>query len=1438
MKERRLSNRYFPEFLRHFIYVMLISTMLLLFSNNAIATTVDPINDLKITKIDKYKYTSKHFVLTVKFTQPRATAKQNTEDWLALIYNSKRSKEGQQLLSKKFDGKVSFPAGVYQGADTVKFASNNIVPKVIQWKLSSLELAYELAKEDGFVNPDEPGGKYHKKKIPAQVYKTGGGAAVSSVIWLGSGLDSTSLMLHEYQHMVQINSVYKHIPWPLTESGAQHVAMKADIASSVIDFLIKDDISVLYRDKFWDDSDPRGRMGHYVLYPYYDYLFQRMYSMRHNRYPGPADVNRFVTQLQKVHNYHRYLYEYLTSSWIIHTYAYGKDATDRTGRNMLEALKSIITSYIDPKMSNKEAEKVLVQWTHDYWEQILLSGVLADNGNNQDNLQGIRDYWTHKPGQDPTDCLYDGWVNRSVVGNTYENRNYLSPLCWLEWANTSRYKKRWNPCKRDIPECRNRIQKRKIIPLSLASNSRGKVTNKVELRTTGEGRVDDRSKNAKDWFYWQPVEHKGVNPFNARYVVIDTSRLDGSLELKIDSLLGKKVVQTMRGKDGSAVHITSTFQRPLARVYRLVNDSGSKLGKKWEYVTKLKDNKPYQLMTNNNEQIIVLVTTGNFYSSSEVSATFTPLNAVTNPIISWLPANSKGQNAIHVKESYAGAPMTILLGEIWRPPTNDGRHIYQFSLKIDQKHSPASWQFLNELTNAKVFLDKDNNGVFNANDELYFNGMPRVVGNTLIFWLNTRPDHPIPVNADFLRPNARVLVKVTVNGGPLPKSSTALTVRLDENQTVSADMSGHTLISVLTRHNSENKILFHGPCNDNTLYVDRLLWEIDPRLVGIAKRQIAYKLDSVSSLACFISSHAKLIDDVNINIFHEDSLTPEFIERFEQTTQDQMARQAELLTLYRKRDALDTLLSTDDSFIPIDAEGNIIVPQIRTEAHDNGTFTAYIEYFDEIAASEACNYENTNQERATPIDMAATIHTHLCPTASRFYSFDTTEGGNLFVRSDFEISILSETGQILGYSQNGSLDLRIPSDVGILYAQINATDLTDINEGDLSIIVNPDDHEYIFTTGSHQNDSLSDALLTDINEDDLSIIVNPDDHEHIFTAGSHQNDSLSDALLVEESIVGANLDPSTPAYHEFRGPIGNYNMLATDGLQIEVYDQELLLIQADVASKKNPISVYKAKEGSMFIVIVPKSEFLHLEGQESPFSYDLAVVPSGHPSPFCQPESLQSALHLKPGQSFNGTLCGPEEIDQIALSAGESGLSISLSASPNTVANCEGENGSLILYGEYESSGVLTKGDYVCNIQSGDIDTEYSLQASSLTPYLYCPATLDLGKESSFSITASNSQVGNHLVGPCGGQGYDVSFTWTPHTSGTYEINTFGSDIDTVLYVLKGNCKGEVVACNDDYNDLQSSLSTYLEEEETVVIVADSYNSSDQGNIVLEVKPK
>jgi hypothetical protein len=108
------------------------------------------------------------------------------------------------------------------------------------------------------------------------------------------------------------------------------------------------------------------------------------------------------------------------------------------------------------------------------------------------------------------------------------------------------------------------------------------------------------------------------------------------------------------------------------------------------------------------------------------------------------------------------------------------------------------------------------------------------------------------------------------------------------------------------------------------------------------------------------------------------------------------------------------------------------------------------------------------------------------------------------------------------------------------------------------------------------------------------------------------------------------------------------------------------------------------------------------------------------------------------------------------------------------------------------------------------------------------PATVNgssAGEDSEFSST-------------CGGGGApDVAWLFTAPADGDYTFDTMGSAVDTVLYVLDGECTGPQLQCDDDgiVSTTQSMMSVTLVQDQTVTVVADSFGLQG-GSVNLTVR--
>jgi virginiamycin B lyase len=120
-----------------------------------------------------------------------------------------------------------------------------------------------------------------------------------------------------------------------------------------------------------------------------------------------------------------------------------------------------------------------------------------------------------------------------------------------------------------------------------------------------------------------------------------------------------------------------------------------------------------------------------------------------------------------------------------------------------------------------------------------------------------------------------------------------------------------------------------------------------------------------------------------------------------------------------------------------------------------------------------------------------------------------------------------------------------------------------------------------------------------------------------------------------------------------------------------------------------------------------------------------------------------------------------------------------------------------------------------------------------------CPAS---NLTSSTSVSASGSTIGrlsSQGGAPCGGGGGlapDFSYLYTPPETGLYEIDTIGSNFDTLLYV-SSSCAASAtpLACNDDAVGAASRVLVQLTAGVPVVIVVDGFSTAS-GSFVLNLR--
>ncbi|MBL4689252.1 MAG: hypothetical protein JKY37_31960 [Nannocystaceae bacterium] len=162
--------------------------------------------------------------------------------------------------------------------------------------------------------------------------------------------------------------------------------------------------------------------------------------------------------------------------------------------------------------------------------------------------------------------------------------------------------------------------------------------------------------------------------------------------------------------------------------------------------------------------------------------------------------------------------------------------------------------------------------------------------------------------------------------------------------------------------------------------------------------------------------------------------------------------------------------------------------------------------------------------------------------------------------------------------------------------------------------------------------------------------------------------------------------------------------------------------------------------------------------------------------------------------------------------------------SGTTAASADG--GTTVGVSDGSSSGGssgTTSGDTTASTSGGsESDTGEESSSDDGPIGVVCPAgTLD-----NLPMTVNDSVVGqqDEFGGSCGGNGApDMAFTLEAEVDGFYVFDTVGSNFDTVLYVLDGDCSGNELACNDDNTGTQSEVGVVLTTGQVVTVVVDSF---------------
>lgn len=89
----------------------------------------------------------------------------------------------------------------------------------------------------------------------------------------------------------------------------------------------------------------------------------------------------------------------------------------------------------------------------------------------------------------------------------------------------------------------------------------------------------------------------------------------------------------------------------------------------------------------------------------------------------------------------------------------------------------------------------------------------------------------------------------------------------------------------------------------------------------------------------------------------------------------------------------------------------------------------------------------------------------------------------------------------------------------------------------------------------------------------------------------------------------------------------------------------------------------------------------------------------------------------------------------------------------------------------------------------------------------------------------------------CFGTGPTVWYAFTPADAGWYQLDTFGSDYDTTLYLGTPDGAGgiDLIACNDDSGTVQSRIVFQADAGVTYLVMIGAFEGTSGGNLVFNV---
>ena len=133
----------------------------------------------------------------------------------------------------------------------------------------------------------------------------------------------------------------------------------------------------------------------------------------------------------------------------------------------------------------------------------------------------------------------------------------------------------------------------------------------------------------------------------------------------------------------------------------------------------------------------------------------------------------------------------------------------------------------------------------------------------------------------------------------------------------------------------------------------------------------------------------------------------------------------------------------------------------------------------------------------------------------------------------------------------------------------------------------------------------------------------------------------------------------------------------------------------------------------------------------------------------------------------------------------------------------------------------------------------------AVSPGGSCTADTDLGTATGTpAYTGTTSSESDDLTGSCalydhsdGHDGRDYVMQWSPPSTGTYCIDTIGSDVyDPVLYVLDTDCEAEFACDDDSGGSFDSQLEVTVSSGSSYYIVVDESRAVSGGDFILNIE--